>query len=82
MESDPSSSPLFPLPLVYDEPRQYAVETQIRFHGHDPSASLLQLYPREGETSLRTEDILDTIEKEGDSIALVLLSGVQYYTGT
>lgn len=59
----------------------YAVETQIRFHGYEPSTSLIQLYPREGETTLRTEDIIATIEKEGDSIALVLLSGVQYYTG-
>ena len=58
------------------------METQIRFHGYEPSTSLIQLYPREGETTLRTEDIIATIEKEGDSIALVLLSGVQYYTGT
>lgn len=36
---------------------------------------------RQGEEVLRTEDILDTIEKEGDSIAVVLFSGVQYYTG-
>lgn len=57
------------------------METQIKFHGFDPSTSLIQLYPRKGETTLRTEDILGTIEKEGDSIALVLLSGVQYYTG-
>ncbi len=50
-------------------------------HGLDPDQSLLQLYPREGEHYLRTEDILDVIEREGDSIALILLSGVQYYTG-
>lgn len=35
----------------------------------------------QGEETLRTEDILEAIEKEGDSIAVVMLSGVQYYTG-
>lgn len=35
----------------------------------------------QGEETLRTEDILEVIEKEGDSIAVVMLSGVQYYTG-
>jgi kynureninase len=39
------------------------------------------MYPRPGETCLRTEDILAKIEEEGDSIAVVLFSGVQYYTG-
>jgi kynureninase len=43
--------------------------------------SLIQVKPREGEETLRTEDIIDIIEKEGDSIALILFSGVQYYTG-
>uniref|UniRef100_K7GE71 Uncharacterized protein n=1 Tax=Pelodiscus sinensis TaxID=13735 RepID=K7GE71_PELSI len=42
---------------------------------------MLMIQPREGEETLRTEDILDIIEKEGDSIAVILLSGVQYYTG-
>lgn len=60
---------------------QYAVESQIRFHGRDPASSLIELVPRTGESTLRTEDILQRIEQEGDSIALVMLSGVQYYTG-
>eukprot|EP00128_Syssomonas_multiformis_P015395 Colp12_sorted_trinity150504_noHs@8438 len=59
----------------------YAVESQIRFHGRDPDDALVLLKPRAGENTLRTEDILEVIEKEGDSIALVMLSGVQYYTG-
>ncbi|MGB7067926.1 MAG: kynureninase [Pyrinomonadaceae bacterium] len=42
---------------------------------------LIELAPREDESTLRTEDILETIEREGDSIALILLGGVNYYTG-
>ncbi len=59
----------------------YAVQSQIKFHGFDPAASLVELKPRAGEITLRTEDILDYIKKEGDSIALILLAGVNYYTG-
>jgi len=60
---------------------QYAVQSQIRFHGFDPSASLLELTPRAGESCMRDEDILDLIDREGDSIALILLGGVNYATG-
>ncbi|XP_054632758.1 kynureninase isoform X3 [Dunckerocampus dactyliophorus] len=59
----------------------YAVESQIRLRGFDPEASMLLLTPRLGEETLRTEDILDVIEAEGASVAVVMLSGVQYYTG-
>ncbi|XP_067891104.1 kynureninase isoform X2 [Heterodontus francisci] len=59
----------------------YAVESQIQLKGLDPKESMLLLSPVEGEATLRTEDILSTIEKEGDSIAVIMLSGVQYYTG-
>lgn len=60
---------------------QYAVASQARFHGFDPEEAILELKPREGEHCLRTEDILDTLEKESDSIALIMLGGVNYYTG-
>ncbi len=60
---------------------QYAVESQIKFHGFDPRTSLIELTPREGEATLRTEDIVETIERDGDSIAMILLGGVNYYTG-
>lgn len=60
---------------------QYALETQIKFHGLDPEETLIELKPREGEHILRTEDILKEIEDAGDSLALVMMAGVQYYTG-
>lgn len=60
---------------------QYAVASQIRFHGFDPKTSLMELKPRAGELTIRTGDIEALIEKEGDSIALILLGGVNYYTG-
>lgn len=60
---------------------QYAVSSQIRFHGFDPRTSLIEMKPREGEDIIRTEDIEKKIVKEGDSIALVLFGGINYYTG-
>lgn len=60
---------------------RYAVESQIRFHGFDPRRSLIELQPRSGEATLRTEDIEDVLEADGEEIALVLLGGVNYYTG-
>jgi kynureninase len=60
---------------------QYAVQSQIKFHGFDVENSLIELAPREGETCLRTEDIEKTIFENNDSIALILLGGVNYYTG-
>lgn len=60
---------------------QYAVNSQILFHGFDPALSLLELTPRDGESCMRDEDIESLIEREGDSIALILLGGVNYATG-
>jgi kynureninase len=60
---------------------QYAVQSQIKFHGFDIENSLIELKPREDETYLRTGDIEQTILENGDSIALILLGGVNYYTG-
>jgi kynureninase len=60
---------------------QYAFESQIKLHGLDPVKALIELEPRKGEHELRTEDIIEAIRKHGDQVALVLFSGVQYYTG-
>jgi kynureninase len=60
---------------------QYALESQARYHGFDPDDAIIEVFPREGEHTLRTDDIVTVIEKHGDSIALVLFGGVNYYTG-
>ena len=60
---------------------QYAIKSQIKFHGFDVATSLLELTPRAGETTLRDEDIVAAIEREGDAVALVLLGGINYSTG-
>jgi len=60
---------------------QYAVQSQIKFHGFDFKDSLIELKPRDNETLLRIEDIEETLLENGDSIALILLGGVNYYTG-
>ncbi|GMS91590.1 hypothetical protein PENTCL1PPCAC_13765, partial [Pristionchus entomophagus] len=59
----------------------YAIESQIRLKGLDPATSMVCMSPREGEETLRTDDIISTIEEEGDSIAVVFFSGIQYFTG-
>jgi kynureninase len=60
---------------------QYAFESQLKFHKLDPAKALIELKPRNGESTLRTEDIVEAIHKHGEQTALVLFSGVQYYTG-
>ena len=59
---------------------QYAVGSQLRFHGFGKE-SLIELEPRDGEATLRTEDVVEAIEKNGNEIALVMTGGVNYYTG-
>ncbi len=60
---------------------QYAVKSQIRFHGFDPASSLIELGPERGESYLRDEQIESFIERSGDEIALILFGGVNYATG-
>lgn len=60
---------------------QYAFESQVKLHGFNLDEAIIEVKPREGEYSIRTEDIIATIEKHSSSIALVLFSGVNYYTG-
>lgn len=60
---------------------QYAAASQIRLHGYDPRSDLLEWQPPPGELHLRIDDLAAMLENEGDSVALLLLPGVQYYTG-
>jgi kynureninase len=60
---------------------QYAVQSQIYFHGFDPASSLIELTPRSGESCIHEEDIEAVIERAGENIALVMLGGVNYATG-
>ena len=60
---------------------RHAVESQVRHHSLDPAQDLIEIAPRAGEDLLRTEDIIERIERDGARIATVLLPGVQYLTG-
>ncbi|MES2655339.1 MAG: kynureninase [Bacteroidota bacterium] len=59
----------------------YAMETQVKHHNLNPDEAIIELKPREGEHTIRTEDIIATINANADSLALVMLGGVNYYTG-
>ncbi len=60
---------------------QYAIESQVRYHGFDPKDAIIEVKPRPGEHTIRTEDITDAILLNKDELALVLFGGVNYYTG-
>ena len=60
---------------------QYACESQLKLRGIDPAVGLIELTPRADEFTLRTEDIVKSIEKHRDQLALVIIGAVQYYTG-
>ncbi|MEZ4724126.1 MAG: kynureninase [Candidatus Kapaibacterium sp.] len=59
----------------------YAVKSQIKFHGGNPETDLIYLKAREGEHTIRIEDIKAVLENQSDEIALIMLGGVNYYTG-
>tara|TARA_R110000787_G_scaffold192886_9_gene304404 strand:+ start:9151 stop:10434 length:1284 start_codon:yes stop_codon:yes gene_type:complete len=60
---------------------RYAVQSQLEFHGFDVNEGLVEWKPREGEELLRMEDLETILEEQGDEIALLLIGGVNYYTG-
>lgn len=60
---------------------RYAVESQLKFHGFDAKEGLVEWKPRAGEELLRMEDLEAILEAQGDEIALLLIGGVNYYTG-
>jgi kynureninase len=60
---------------------QYALQSQLQFHGLDAKEHLIEIHPREGEHLIRHEDILQAIELHKDELALVMIGGVNYFTG-
>lgn len=60
---------------------QYMISSQVRFHGYDPEDAIVEIKKRDGEQNFRTEDILKKINEVGEECALVLIGGVNYYTG-
>lgn len=60
---------------------RYLLESQVRFHGYDPKEAIIEIKPRPGERTLRTEDILQHIKDHEEGLALIMMSGLQYYTG-
>lgn len=60
---------------------RYAVQTQLEFHGYDANECLIEWTPRTDEKLLRTEDLEQILETQGEEIALLLIGGVNYYTG-
>jgi kynureninase len=60
---------------------QYALESQVKFHGLNLETDLVEIAPREGEHLIREEDILNKIAELGDELAMVMIGGVNYYTG-
>lgn len=60
---------------------QYMFQTQVKFHGLDPKDVIVEVKRREGEHNLRNEDIIAKINEVGNELALVLIGGINYYTG-
>ncbi|MGR3789472.1 kynureninase [Flavobacterium sp. TN-1] len=60
---------------------QYMLQSQIKFHGFEPKDTLIEIKRREGEHTIRLEDIIEKIKETGNELALVLWGGVNYYTG-
>ncbi|UMY65868.1 MULTISPECIES: kynureninase [unclassified Flavobacterium] len=60
---------------------QYMLQSQVKFHGFDPSDAIVEIKRRPGEQNIRLEDVLETIRTIGERTALVLIGGVNYYTG-
>lgn len=60
---------------------QYMFQSQVKFHGYDPKDAIVEIKRREGEANIRLEDVLAKIDEVGNELALVLIGGVNYYTG-
>lgn len=60
---------------------QYALQSQVKFHGYQPDDAIIEIAPHEGEYAITHEDIYEAIEKHKDSLALIMIGGVNYFSG-
>ena len=60
---------------------QYVLESQVRFHGFNPDSTIIEVKPRAGRQSIHHEDIINTIMQHGETVALIMFGGINYYTG-
>lgn len=60
---------------------QYALESQVKFHGFDPKEAIIEVSPREGKHTIEHEDILSAIKEHGSELAMLMIGGVNYYSG-
>ncbi|HVZ96548.1 MAG TPA: kynureninase [Chitinophagaceae bacterium] len=60
---------------------QYALQSQALLHGLDPEKTIIEVKPREGEHTIRNEDIISAIKKHADKVAVVIIGGINYYSG-
>jgi len=60
---------------------QYALESQVKFHGFDPKDAIIEVAPRNGEHLINDADVLEAIKKNGNKLALIMIGGVNYYSG-
>jgi len=60
---------------------QYAVESQLEFHGYDKKDALIEIEPIEGKEVIDDEEILNILKKNGSETALIYLGGINYFSG-
>lgn len=60
---------------------QYILESQVRFHGFEPGDAIIEVAPASGKHTLETDAILEAIDRHASELGLIMMSGVQYYTG-
>ncbi|HUZ57771.1 MAG TPA: kynureninase [Hanamia sp.] len=60
---------------------QYAIASHLQLHGYNLPDALIELKPRIGEHTIRNEDIISAIKKNGNELALIIMGGVNYYSG-
>ncbi len=60
---------------------QYAIDSHLKLHGYNSADALIELKAMEGEHAIRNEDVISSIKKYGNEVALVIMGGINYYSG-